>query len=134
VTLASGEDIDARVVASGLDPRTTFLRLIDPATLSLTFEHRVGVLRARGTSAKVHLALNRCLEFAAKPGERIARARTTGTLDDLERAFDPVKYRRASERPLLDIFVPSVARPETAPDGSDVVSLLVHFAPFDAGG
>ena len=134
VTLKSGEAFDARVVASGVDPRTTFLRLIEPATLPIAFEHRIGVLRARGTSAKVHLALSRRLEFAAKPGERIARARTTGSLDDLERAFDPVKYRGASERPLLDIFIPSVARPETAPDGTDVVSLLVHFAPFDLAG
>ena len=134
VTLKSGEEIDARVVASGLDPKATFLHLIEPATLPLAFEHRIGVLRSRGTSAKVHLALGRRLEFAAKPGERIARARTTGSLDDLERAFDPVKYRGMSERPLLDIFVPSVARPETAPDGCDVVSLLVHFAPFDLAG
>jgi phytoene dehydrogenase-like protein len=134
VTLKSGEEIDARVVVSGLDPRTTFLRLIEPGTLPLAFEHRVGVLRARGTSAKVHLALDRRLEFAAKPGERVARARTTHTLDDLERAFDPVKYRGASARPLLDVFIPSVARPETAPDGCDVVSLLVHFAPFDLAG
>ncbi len=134
VELTSGEEIPTRVVASSVDPRTTFLRLIERATLPIAFEHRIGVLRSRGTSAKVHLALGRRLEFAAKPGERIARARTTGSLDDLERAFDPVKYRGASERPLLDVFIPSVARPETAPDGCDVVSLLVHFAPFDLAG
>jgi phytoene dehydrogenase-like protein len=134
VVLASGEEIPTRVVASALDPRTTFLRLIEPATLPVAFEHRIGVLRARGTSAKVHLALKRRLEFAAKPGERVARARTTGTLDDLERAFDPVKNRQASERPLLDIFIPSVARGDVAPDGCDIVSLLVHFAPFDLAG
>jgi phytoene dehydrogenase-like protein len=134
VLLSSGEEIAAPVVASAIDPRSTFLRLIEPGTLPVAFEQRMGKIRARGTTAKVHLALNRRLEFAAKPGERVARARTTGTLDDLERAFDPVKYRRASEKPLLDIFIPSVARPETAPDGCDVVSLLVHFAPFDLAG
>lgn len=134
VVLSTGEEIAAPVVASAVDPRSTFLRLIEPGTLPISFDHRIGVLRARGTTAKIHLALSRRLEFAARPGERIARARTTGTLDDLERAFDPVKYRRASERPLLDIFIPSVARPETAPDGCDAVSLLVHFAPFDLAG
>ncbi|MCI0451685.1 MAG: NAD(P)/FAD-dependent oxidoreductase [Candidatus Latescibacteria bacterium] len=134
VALTSGEEFDARVVASAIDPRSTFLRLVEPGQLPIAFEHRIGVLRSRGTSAKVHLALNRRLELAAKPGERVARARTTGTLDDLERAFDPVKYRGASARPLLDIFIPSVASPETAPDGCDVVSLLVHFAPFDLAG
>ena len=134
VELGSGETFEARVVASSADPRTTFLKLVAPATLPMAFEQRVMALRARGTSAKVHLALDRPLEFAAKPGERIARARTTGSLDDLERAFDPVKYRAASERPLLDIFVPTVERPEMAPDGGDVVSLLVHFTPFDLDG
>ena len=134
VELASGETFDARVVASSVDPRTTFLKLVAPATLPFSFEQRITHLRARGTSAKVHLALGRQIEFAAKPGERVARARTTGSLDDLERAFDPVKYGEASARPLLDIFVPTVARPEGAPDGCDVVSLLVHFAPYHLRG
>jgi phytoene dehydrogenase-like protein len=134
VVLSSGEEIATPKVASAVDPRSTFLRLIEPGTLPISFEHRIAALRSRGTTAKVHLALNRRVDFAARPGERVARARTTGTLDDLERAFDPVKYRHASKRPLLDIFIPSVARPETAPDGCDVVSLLVHFAPFDLAG
>jgi phytoene dehydrogenase-like protein len=134
VVLASGEEIAARVIVSSCDPRTTFLRLIERGTLPVAFEHRVDMLRGRATTAKVHLALGRRVEFASRPGERIARARTTGSLDDLERAFDAVKYRRASERPLLDVFVPTVASPETAPDGCDVVSVLVHFAPHDLAG
>jgi phytoene dehydrogenase-like protein len=92
------------------------------------------VVRARGTTAKVHLALDRRLEFAARPGERVERARTATTLDDLERAFDTVKYGRVSEHPVLDICVPSVSNPELAPDGRDSVSLLVHFAPHALAG
>jgi phytoene dehydrogenase-like protein len=134
VELSSGEEIPVRVVASAVDPRTTLLRLIEPGLLPFAFEQRAVQIRARGTTAKVHLALKRRLEFAARPGERVARARTSGHLDDLERAFDAVKYRRSSERPLLDIFIPTVARPETAPDGCDVVSLLVHYAPLDLEG
>jgi len=131
VVLASGEEVGAPVVAASCDPRTLFLELIPPATLPVAFAHRVGVIRARGTSAKVHLALSRPLEFASRPGERVERARTAGSLDDLERAFDPVKYGRFSERPLLDIYVPTVGRPELAPDGGEVVSILVHFAPYE---
>jgi phytoene dehydrogenase-like protein len=134
VELSSGEEIPVRVVASAVDPRTTLLRLIEPGLLPFAFEQRAVQIRARGTTAKVHLALKRRVEFAARPGERVARARTSGHLDDLERAFDAVKYRRSSERPLLDIFIPTVARPETAPDGCDVVSLLVHYAPLDLEG
>lgn len=134
VVLAGGEQINAGAagkIAASCDPRTLFLDLIPRGTLPLAFEHRAEVIRARGTSAKVHLALTRPLEFASRPGERIERARTSGSLDDLERAFDAVKYRRASERPLLDIFVPTVSRPDLAPASGEVVSILAHFAPYD---
>lgn len=134
VVLASGEEIEAAAVAASCDPRTLFLDLIAAGTLPVAFEHRTGVIRARGTTAKVHLALGGRLEFAAKPGVRVERARTASTLDDLERAFDAVKYGKVSEHPVLDIHVPSVANPEMAPDGRDTVSLLVHFAPHALAG
>ena len=134
VKLASGEKIAAGRIAASCDPRTLFLDLIPRGTLPLVFEHRIGVIRARGTTAKVHLALSKRLEFSSRPGERIERARTSGSLDDLERAFDPVKYRRASERPLLDIYVPTVSRPGLAPVDGEVVSILVNFAPYDLEG
>ena len=134
VVLATGEMIEASAVAASCDPRTLFLDLIPAGLLPVAFEHRVSVVRARGTTAKVHLALDRPLEFAAKPGERVERARTATTLDDLERAFDAVKYGRASDHPVLDIHVPSVASPAMAPDGCDSVSLLVHFAPHALSG
>jgi phytoene dehydrogenase-like protein len=43
-------------------------------------------------------------------------------------------YRRASERPHLDVSVPSVGDASLAPDGKDVVSILAHFAPRDREG
>ncbi len=134
VVLASGERVDAGVVAASCDPRTALLDLVPAMSLPVRFEHRVGVIRCRGTSAKVHLAFGRRLEFAGRPGERIERARTATTLDDLERAFDPVKYGRAAEHPVLDIHVPSVSSAAMAPDGCDTVSMLVHFAPHALAG
>ena len=56
------------------------------------------------------------------------------TVDDLERAFDAVKYRQMSERPVLDIHVPSMDQPELAPDGHHVASILVSFAPYELEG
>ncbi len=134
VVLTNGDTIKAGRIAAACDPRTLFMELIPRGTLPLQLEHRMSVIRARGTTAKVHLALSRRLEFASRPGARIERARTSGSLDDLERAFDAVKYRRASERPLLDIYVPTVSRPDLAPGEGEVVSILVHFAPYDLEG
>lgn len=135
VVLATGEEIGASIVAASCDPRSVFLDMIAPGVLPLAFERRAETIRARGTSAKVHLALSRKLEFASRPGERIERARVSGrTLDDVERSFDPVKYGRFSEQPILDVSVPTVSRPDLAPDGGEVVSVLAHFAPHALAG
>jgi phytoene dehydrogenase-like protein len=129
VVLDSGEALEAGAVAASCDPRTLFLDLVPVGGLPMRFEHRARVIRARGTTSVVHLALDRHLEFAARPGARVERARTASTLDDLERAFDPVKYGQAAESPVLDVLVPSVSSAEMAPDGRDTVSLMVHFTP-----
>ncbi len=129
VALDSGETLRAPVVASSCDPKTTLLSLAPLGSLPRTLERAVLNYRARGTVAQVLLALDRPARFTNGPDEDIAYARTGGHLLDLERAFDAVKYRRMSETPILDIHVPTVARPNLAPRGHSVVSVLVYHAP-----
>jgi len=131
VRLAGGEDIDAAVVVSSCDPKTTFLQLLAPNAVAPKLEARIRSWRTRGTTAKVHLALDKQLEFGCRPGEVFEYARTGEELDELERAFDPVKYRTRPDSPQLDVFVPSVSRPELAPDGHAMVSIMAHFVPYD---
>jgi len=134
VTLAGGEAIDAGVVLSSADPRTTFLRLVHPRHIADHFARNLEAWRARGTTAKVNLALDRPLEFACRPGLRPGYARTAQTLDGIERAFDAVKYRRASEHPVLDIFVPAAADPAAESGSHEVVSIVAHYAPYGLEG
>jgi phytoene dehydrogenase-like protein len=134
VTLVDGLELAADVVACACDPRTALLDLVPAAELPFDVGEQMRVVRARGTSAKVHLALDGKLEFSGREGERIARATTLTHVDDLERAADAVKYRQMAERPHVDVFVPTVEDASLAPDGHDVVSLLVHFAPYDVEG
>jgi phytoene dehydrogenase-like protein len=135
VTLASGETIDAPVVLSSADPKKTMLKLLPPGTLPLRIEEEFHRLRARGTAAKVHLALSGPLELAGSEGRLDEAIRIGGGhVDDLERAFDAIKYRNFSERPHLEIRVPTVADPSLAPPGHHVVSILASFAPYDLEG
>jgi phytoene dehydrogenase-like protein len=135
VTLASGETIDAPVVLSSADPKRTMLALLAPGTLPLRIEDELRRLRSRGTAAKVHLALSGPLELAGSDGRLDEAIRIGGGhVDDLERAFDAIKYRRFSERPHLEIRVPTVADPSLAPAGHHVVSILASFAPYDLEG
>lgn len=134
VELAGGERLAAQAVAASCDPRQVFLDLLPPGCLAKSFEFEMLAFRCRGTTAKMHLALSGYPSFASRPGEVFEHVRTGETLDQLERAFDAAKYRRFSERPVLDVRFPSVAQPGLAPEGHHVASILVHFAPFDLEG
>lgn len=135
VTLASGETLDAAAVVATGDPKRTFLELIAPGTLPIRIEDEYRRIRMRGTAAKVHLALDGPLELAARPGELFESIRIGGGhVDDLERAFDAVKYREVSARPHLEVRVPTVADPALAPAGHHVVSVLASYAPYDVAG
>src|SRR6185503_1265005 len=81
------------------------------------------------------LALNGPLELVARPGEQFESIRIGGGhIDDLERAFDAVKYRSVATRPHLELLIPTVADPSRAPTGHHVVSILVSYLPHDVDG
>ncbi len=134
VKLIGGEKISARVVVSSCTPRETFYELLLPNQIDYSLEHSILHYRSRGTTAKVNLAVNKITEFNGADGV-VEFARTGNSFDEMERAFDVVKYREFSEEPVLDIHIPSIADPSLAPEGHAVVSMVVHFAPhhFDEG-
>jgi phytoene dehydrogenase-like protein len=135
VTLASGETVDAPVVLSSADPKRTMLDLLAPGSLPLKIEEELHRVRSRGSAAKVHLALSGPLELNRSDGRLDEAIRIGGGhVDELERAYDAIKYRRFSARPHLEIRVPSVADPGLAPAGHHVVSILASFAPSNLEG
>lgn len=133
VKLVNGEEIKAPIVASSCTPHVTFYELLKPNHISYSIEHAIKNYRSRGTTAKVNLAINKLVTFNSVSGVEFAR--TGNSFDEMERAFDPVKYRKFSDEPILDIHVPSVENASLAPAGHSVVSIVVHFAPhhFDEG-
>jgi phytoene dehydrogenase-like protein len=132
--LEDGTTLDASLVVASCDPKRALLDLLEPGALPLEVEEQIRVVRARGTTAKVNLALGRHLGFRDREGERHARAIVADGVDAIERAFDAAKYRTCSEWPLLDVSVPSIGDPSLAPEGGDVVSILAHCAPYDLDG
>ena len=48
----------------------------------------------------------------------------------LQKAFDPVKYGRVSERPYLDIQIPSLIDSSLAPEGKHLMSVTVKYMPY----
>jgi phytoene dehydrogenase-like protein len=137
VALASGEEIRARVVVSGADPKRTLTRWVDPVELGPNLRWRAGNYRTPGVVAKVNLALSALPRFTAAGEEQEQRLRgrivVAPGIDYLERGFDASKYGRVSDAPFLEATVPSLIDPSLvagAPDGIHVMSILLQWAPY----
>jgi phytoene dehydrogenase-like protein len=134
VELESGESIAAHCVVSNADPKTTLLGLLGAQHLDTDFVRRVDHFRSRGLVAKLHLALDRLPRFPGlEDGALGGRLLVSPSLDALELAFDPSKYRKVPDRPVLEVTLPSVGDPGLAPPGRHVLSANVMFVPYDLG-
>ena len=132
VVLANGDEIDADLVLSSVDPRRTFLALLDPRELPSEFVDQVKRYRFRGASAKVNFALDALPQFTALPGSgHLAGAISISpSLDYMERAYDEAKYGEFSRRPYIDMVIPTLTDPSMAPPGKHILSCFVQYAPY----
>jgi phytoene dehydrogenase-like protein len=133
VVLENGEEIQSRVVTSAVDPKRTFLKLVEPAGLDPEFLRQVGHIRMRGSSGKVNLSLDALPNFTCLPGEGPhlrGAVSISPSIDYLERAYDDAKYGGFSRRPYMDIVIPSTIDPTMAPPGKHVMSIFVQYAPY----
>ena len=137
VVLESGDEISARVVVSGLDPKRTFLKLIEADQLPTDFVDSIRRFKIRGSSGKVNLSLSELPNFTCLPGEGPhlrGAISISPSVDYLERAYDDAKYGDFSRRPYMDIIIPSMIDPGMAPPGKHVMSIFVQYAPSDLKG
>src|SRR4051794_10011918 len=70
VILSNGDELYAPVVVSGLDPRQTFLNLVDRDQLPSEIIEGIERYRFRGSSGKVNLALSGLPEFTCLAGDK----------------------------------------------------------------
>jgi phytoene dehydrogenase-like protein len=134
VVLESGEEIEGASIASNLDPKLTFLRLVDPRDLDPEFVAAIRHFRIEGTSCKINLALSGLPEFTSYPGAPGPHHRATmhicPNIDYVERAWDDAKYGRPSDRPLLELTIPTMYDPSLAPPGKHIMGIFLQYAPY----
>jgi phytoene dehydrogenase-like protein len=137
VVLESGEEVKAKIVVSGADPRRTFMQLVGEKHLPGEFVESIRRFRFRGASAKVNLALGELPDFTCLPGRGPhlrGAVSISPSVEYLERAYDEAKYGEVSRRPYMDIVIPSMIDPAMAPPGKHVMSIFVQYAPYHVNG
>lgn len=141
VIMRNGDEIDASVVISSLDPRSTFLGLIEPEVLGPRLSWRASNIRQRGRTAKVNFALHDLPNFPAAAEDsgrlrgQIVLAPSVSALDE---AALPAKYGESPAEPLIEATIPSLTN-STLVDNDragavrHVMSVIAEGVPFDVG-
>ncbi len=141
VVLSDGTVIEAGTVVSTADPKSTLLDLVGARHLQPDHVEKATQIRGRGALSILRLALSELPTVpGASEGNSDARSMLSGRIvlgaeiDDLERAFDAVKYGEIPETPFLSATIPSISDPSLAPEGQHVMNVWIHFTPYDLRG
>jgi phytoene dehydrogenase-like protein len=138
VRLSTGEELGASHVVSSADPRRSF-SWVDPMWLDPELLRAVDNIRMRGSTARVHYALDALPRFQSG-GVEVPRDALGGTMviapsvASIERAYDAAKFGRMPEAPALTLTVPTLTDATLAPDRKHVLSVTVHHAPYKLAG
>jgi phytoene dehydrogenase-like protein len=133
VVLADGDEIYADIISSSVDPRLTFVKMIEKGNLPDDFLEEINRFKFRGSSGKVNLALDALPNFKAMPGPGAhlrGAISISPSVEYMERAYDDAKYGNFSRRPYIDMVIPTLSDPSVAPPGKHILSCFVQYAPY----
>jgi phytoene dehydrogenase-like protein len=138
VILDTGETILAKYVASSVNPKLLYTRLVPPDALPADFRARIKNWRNGSGTFRMNVALNALPAFTAlpSPGDHLtAGIILAPDLDYMDRAWQDARSEGWSRAPIIEILIPSTLDDSLAPSGQHVASLFCqHVAPELSGG
>jgi phytoene dehydrogenase-like protein len=132
VALANGDEYQARVVVSNLDPKRTFLDIMDSSDLPPDVTSAARNFKIRGSSGKLNIALDGLPTFNGldkRSPLMLGDMHFSDSLERLERAYDDWKAGTWSQDPYVDMLIPTQTDPTMAPPGKHMMTVFVQYAP-----
>ena len=135
VVLEDGTTLRAPVVASSINPKLLFLKLMDAGQLEPHFRRRIEAWRCRSGTFRMNVALSELPDFIARPGREVMRHHQgtimiAPSLPYLEQASDDARMKGWSEKPVISMCLPSTVDNTLAPEGMHIAGLFCqHFNP-----
>jgi phytoene dehydrogenase-like protein len=135
VTLESGEEIAAPVVAANVGPALLFRQLVDASDLKPDFKRRIDNFKTGSGTFRMNVALSELPDFSVLPGKAQAEHHLAGiiiapTMDYMDKAHEDAKRDGWSAEPIVEMKIPSTVDDSLAPPGQHVASLFCQqFAP-----
>lgn len=136
VRLCDGREFGAGRVASGIDAHQTFRRLLPASELPAEFGAAIDRIDYSSASMKINLALSELPDFTCLPGATNVGPQHCGTIhinarmQDLEDAWFDALNGKPSQKPIVEMTIPTSVDRSIAPPGQHVASLFVQYAPY----
>ncbi|MDI1266656.1 MAG: NAD(P)/FAD-dependent oxidoreductase [bacterium] len=133
VVLDNGSAIRAKYVASSVNPKLLYTRLVPSGALAPEFLERITRWRNGSGTFRMNVALGALPSFTALPGP--GDHLTSGiilapSLAYMDRAWQDARGRGWSREPVVELLIPSTLDDSLAPPGQHVASLFCqHVAP-----
>jgi phytoene dehydrogenase-like protein len=138
VVLDNGEVIRAKYVASSVNPKLLYTRLLPSDALPAAFLERIRNWRNGSGTFRMNVALNALPSFTALPAEGdhlTAGIILAPSLGYMDRAWLDARAHGWSREPVVEVLIPSTLDDTLCPPGKHVASLFCqHVAPELPGG
>jgi phytoene dehydrogenase-like protein len=133
VILDNGETISAKYVASSVNPKLLYTRLLPADALPPAFLDRIRNWRNGSGTFRMNVALNALPSFTALPGagDHLTAGIIIGpSLGYMDRAWQDARTHGWSREPVVEVLIPSTLDDSLCPPGQHVASLFCqHVAP-----
>jgi phytoene dehydrogenase-like protein len=135
LVLASGEAIRTRAVAASVPPKLLFRDLVPETAVAPALRARFLNMKTGSATFRMNVALSELPNFRCRPGTDQLDHHASGiiigpSIDYLDRAFLDARLCGWSQRPVVEMVIPSTLDDSLAPKGRHVASLFVqHAAP-----
>ena len=133
VRLQDGRELAAKAIVANVNPKLLYLELVDRGDLPANFVARMERYKCGSGTFRMNVALSGLPRFTCLPepgphhGAGIIMAPSLAYMD---RAYLDARSRGISERPIVEMVIPSTLDDSLAPPGAHVASLFCqHFAP-----
>ena len=133
VILDDGKTIRAKYVASSVNPKLLYTRLLPADALPAAFLGRIKNWRNGSGTFRMNVALNALPSFTALPGagDHLSAGIIIGpSLGYMDRAWQDARSHGWSREPVIEVLIPSTLDGTLCPPGQHVASLFCqHVAP-----
>lgn len=137
VELASGTVLRARAIASNVNPKLLYQRLIAADELPAEFVEAMARYQCGSGTFRMNVALGELPDFRCAPGTHAQPHHASGivfgpSLAYMDRAWRDAADGGCSQQPIVEMLIPSVVDDTLAPRGQHVASLFCQQFDPDA--